>query len=249
MTRPGPWFKFYPNDYINDKKISQLPYGPKGMLLELWSLCWIHDGLPKELHEIAELLNMKEDTFKKYWEYLGEFFVLDNDKYQSARMEKEVMLTARFEPIAIRIEATPNDENYMEYLDIWNRYAEEGGLPKAEELNIRRKVALKARIRDGRFKELFVEALKFMITKPFYRGKNESNWKPTLDYLLRPGKALSLAEQSKTKGGRDAADRHFLSELKDLGGQNNDPGDGDDCMSGLPWECDGGLVPVMRQMP
>lgn len=95
-----------------------------------------------------------------------------------------------------------NRKNQIHYLDIMNAFNESAGdrLPNAESLNDKRKRAISKFLKE--LKEPTVEAARnyfdyFMATaKGFYFGENDSGWRASFDYLLRPATVLKTREGS-----------------------------------------------------
>ncbi|HDU8694712.1 TPA: replication protein [Morganella morganii subsp. morganii] len=95
-----------------------------------------------------------------------------------------------------------NRKNQIPYLDIMNAFNESAGdrLPNAESLNDKRKRAISKFLKE--LKEPTVEAARnyfdyFMATaKGFYFGENDSGWRASFDYLLRPATVLKTREGS-----------------------------------------------------
>lgn len=100
-----------------------------------------------------------------------------------------------------------NKELAVAYIETWNEFAEENGMPKVRTNNEVILAKLATRIREPAFREDFLVALNCIKTFSFYRGLNDTHWKASLEYLTRPGKAEELAAKfiSEKQRGRSTS--------------------------------------------
>lgn len=86
-------------------------------------------------------------------------------------------------------------QGVVEVMDLWNEMAKGKPFPQAR-LTSERQRTIATRLKEPRWIEDFRSALVFVAGDPFSRGENDSGWVATIDYLLRPGKAVAAAEKA-----------------------------------------------------
>lgn len=92
-----------------------------------------------------------------------------------------------------RDEADPQDD-LTAALAAFNRMAVEVGLPEAQGLSRKRRLALKARLRDCGGIVGWRIAMDRVRASPFLRGENDRGWRASLDFLLKPESFAKLME-------------------------------------------------------
>jgi uncharacterized protein YdaU (DUF1376 family) len=85
-----------------------------------------------------------------------------------------------------------------EIFETWNEVAEEVGLPKAVRLTKKRRVQMKARIRENNLGD-FRKVFKAIKRSAFLTGDNPSGWRANIDFMLQPSSFTKILE-----GGYDA---------------------------------------------
>ncbi len=86
----------------------------------------------------------------------------------------------------------PNKEDYKYILHAWSTHC--GHLHNVSNLDVKRKTAMRLRWQEMPNKESWDAAARAVKMNPFYNGKNDSGWKATFDFFIRPTKAMRLAE-------------------------------------------------------
>lgn len=80
-------------------------------------------------------------------------------------------------------------------MDLWNEMAKGKPFPQAR-LTAERQRTIATRIKESGWLDDFRAALVFVASDPFSRGENDRGWIVSIDYLLRPGKAVAAAEKA-----------------------------------------------------
>ncbi|MFG1222157.1 hypothetical protein [Xanthobacter wiegelii] len=97
-------------------------------------------------------------------------------------------------PSATDCDATDRQDELAEALAAFNRMAAEVGLPEAQGLSRKRRLALKARLRDCGGIAGWRIAMDRVRASPFLRGDNDRGWRASLDFLLKPESFAKLME-------------------------------------------------------
>lgn len=97
-------------------------------------------------------------------------------------------------PSATDFDATDRQDELAEALAVFNRMAAEAGLPEAQGLIRKRRLALKARLRDCGGIAGWRIAMDRLRASPFLRGDNDRGWRASLDFLLKPESFAKLME-------------------------------------------------------
>ena len=97
-------------------------------------------------------------------------------------------------PSATDCDAADRQEELAEALAAFNRMAAEVGLPEAQGLSRKRRLALKARLRDCGGIAGWRIAMDRVRASPFLRGDNDRGWRASLDFLLKPESFAKLME-------------------------------------------------------
>lgn len=100
--------------------------------------------------------------------------------------------------------ATDRQDELADALAAFNRMAAEVGLPEAQGLSRKRRLALKARLRDCGGIAGWRIAMDRVRASPFLRGDNDRGWRASLDFLLKPESFAKLMEGAydPAPGGR-----------------------------------------------
>lgn len=86
-------------------------------------------------------------------------------------------------------------QGVVEVMNLWNEMAKGKPFPQAR-LTSERQRTIATRLKEPRWIEDFRSALVFVAGDPFSRGENDRGWVATIDYLLRPGRAVAAAEKA-----------------------------------------------------
>ncbi|WLT30074.1 DUF1376 domain-containing protein [Geothrix sp. PMB-07] len=92
------------------------------------------------------------------------------------------------------------DECVDEVLTIWREVCVPAGLPEVIKVTPPRRKALRERLRDQGWIDLFREACIYAARSPegsWMRGEGEMRWKATLDYFLKPGSVEKTVEKAR----------------------------------------------------
>ncbi len=120
------------------------------------------------------------------------------------------------------LQAKPPKIQAIPYIETWNAFAKQHSLPLVRETNQPILKALNTRLTEKGFAEDFGDALKTIERESFWRGQNERQWKITLAFLVRPGKAEELAQRHRLElerhatgnGKNPGADPRLLSRTR-----------------------------------
>lgn len=94
----SPAFQFYPRDFLSSSKVDQMSMAERGVYWTLISRCWLDEGLPTEMRELAGMVRMKTPQFEKMWTegQLGRCFYEKSGRYQHARLDRELKAQADY---------------------------------------------------------------------------------------------------------------------------------------------------------
>lgn len=93
MSDRPPAFQFYAKDFYTDLNVIKMSAEEVGGYILLIALCWVEDGLPNNIEDLALIAKIPLNRFKKSWEkVLAQCFVLDNkkNKFFHPRLLKEI---------------------------------------------------------------------------------------------------------------------------------------------------------------
>lgn len=107
-------------------------------------------------------------------------------------------------PSATDRDVADRQDGLAEALAAFNRMAAEVGLPEAQGLSRKRRLALKARLRDCGGIVGWRIAMDRVRASPFLRGDNDRGWRASLDFLLKAESFAKLMEGAydPAPGGR-----------------------------------------------
>jgi uncharacterized protein YdaU (DUF1376 family) len=63
----SPAFQWYPKDYLSSSKVQRMSMTERGIYQTLLSQCWLDNGLPTDLAQLAQMVTMKEAQFTRIW--------------------------------------------------------------------------------------------------------------------------------------------------------------------------------------
>ncbi len=94
----SPAFQFYPRDFLSSSKVDQMSMTERGVYITLLSRCWLDEGLPTEMKDLAGMAKMKVQQFERLWNsgQLGRCFTKRGERYQNARLDRELKAQAEY---------------------------------------------------------------------------------------------------------------------------------------------------------
>ncbi len=84
--------------------------------------------------------------------------------------------------------------DYVGIVEAWNLAANDCGFKRCDRLGGSRKRAASSRFNDSYFVEHWRSAIDRIRGSPFCKGKNDRNWKATIDWFLRPDTVVKILE-------------------------------------------------------
>jgi uncharacterized protein YdaU (DUF1376 family) len=90
-SNKAPAFQFFPRDFISSPKVDRMPMTERGAYITLLCRCWLDNGLPTDLEELAFYCRMKPAQFKRMWENgrIGQCFHERGGKFHNERLDAE----------------------------------------------------------------------------------------------------------------------------------------------------------------
>lgn len=89
MTK-NPWFKFYPADWLSDRKVALMSPAEKGVYIDLLCLTWVEGAIPDDAAQLAKLLRLTRRTFEPIWKHVRALFEESSPGFlTNKRLEKE----------------------------------------------------------------------------------------------------------------------------------------------------------------
>lgn len=67
-SKRSPAFQFYPAEFLASRKVDRMSMTERGIYITLLCQCWLDNGLPTDLDELADAVRMKPAQFKRLWE-------------------------------------------------------------------------------------------------------------------------------------------------------------------------------------
>ena len=99
--------------------------------------------------------------------------------------------------VSVRKKPKAGSKKAEEVMNLWNSMVKDSPLHEVHSIHGKRLASLSARVRENKdFDAMFFASLKFMLSDPFYRGENDRGWTGNFDYILQPGKLVSLYERA-----------------------------------------------------
>lgn len=110
----------------------------------------------------------------------------------------------------------PDDADLLEAaFQDWNTLADHAGLPKATTLNVKRKAALRQRLKECGGREGWQDALRLIRQSAFLMGENDSGFTATLDFVLQASSFTKLREGNyNRRGNGPAPKRNGLADIE-----------------------------------
>ena len=66
-SKRSPAFQFYARDFLSSPKVDRMAMTERGAYITLLSRCWLDNGLPTDLSELAYFCRMKPSQFERMW--------------------------------------------------------------------------------------------------------------------------------------------------------------------------------------
>lgn len=87
----SPAFQFYPRDFLSSGKVDQMPMTERGAYITLLSRCWLDNGLPLAMPELAAMVRMRPSAFEKMWKnsQIGKCFAVRAGRFHNDRLDHE----------------------------------------------------------------------------------------------------------------------------------------------------------------
>lgn len=86
----APAFQFYPKDFLSSSKVQRMSLTEVGAYTILLSHCWLDNGLPTEVGQLARIVKVPERQFAKMWAGpLSECFYEKKGRLQNSRLDVE----------------------------------------------------------------------------------------------------------------------------------------------------------------
>ncbi len=63
----APAFQFYPKDFLTDERVGLMSYTERGIYITLLSKCWLEGSLPASVEDLARLLGLPVQRFRRLW--------------------------------------------------------------------------------------------------------------------------------------------------------------------------------------
>ncbi len=93
---------------------------------------------------------------------------------------------------------------YKEFMELWNKTAEENGLSKMRDWTEKRKTALKQRWKNYFWRGHWAAAMQRISESAFLCGKGGGDWSATVTFFLRPDSVTKIIEGAyEQKGAQD----------------------------------------------
>lgn len=94
----SPAFQFYPRDFLSSAKVDQMSMTERGAYITLLSRCWLDNGLPTDLAELAGMVRMKPSQFNRMWTsgQIARCFVERGGRFHNDRLDRERKVQAAY---------------------------------------------------------------------------------------------------------------------------------------------------------
>lgn len=90
-SKRSPAFQFYPAEFLASRKVDRMSMTERGAYITLLCQCWLDNGLPTDLGELAESVRMKPEQFRRMWESgkIRHCFIERGGKLHNERLDVE----------------------------------------------------------------------------------------------------------------------------------------------------------------
>jgi uncharacterized protein YdaU (DUF1376 family) len=87
----APAFQFFPRDFLSSPKVDRMQMTERGAYITLLCRCWLDNGLPTDLSELAHYCRMKPAQFERLWKSgkIRECFHERGGKLHNERLDAE----------------------------------------------------------------------------------------------------------------------------------------------------------------
>lgn len=93
----SPAFQFYPKDFISSTKVQRMSLTEIGAYTLLLSHCWLDNGLPTDVAQLARIVKVPEKQFARMWAgALSECFYEAKGRIHNDRLDRERKKQADF---------------------------------------------------------------------------------------------------------------------------------------------------------
>lgn len=96
MTK-APAYQRYPKDYMSDGNVLRMNFEERGIYDWLLDSCWIEDGIPSDVGELARICSLSVRKMRKAWERVAACFIPHPRRpgwLTNSRLEKERQVQA-----------------------------------------------------------------------------------------------------------------------------------------------------------
>jgi uncharacterized protein YdaU (DUF1376 family) len=87
----SPWYQWYPRDFLSSAHVRAMNYEEKGVYRELLDTQWMEGGIPADLDELCDILQLTRKKFDTIWKKVGRCFEVaidDPTVLRQAKIEK-----------------------------------------------------------------------------------------------------------------------------------------------------------------
>ena len=91
QSKRSPAFQFYPRDFLSSSKVDQMSMTERGIYITLLARCWLDNGLPADLGDLARMVRIPKARFERIWirSQLSACFEQKQDRLINPRLEIE----------------------------------------------------------------------------------------------------------------------------------------------------------------
>lgn len=90
-SKRSPAFQFYARDFLSSPKVDRMAMTERGAYITLLARCWLDNGLPTDLKDLAYFCRMKPAPFERMWKtgQIGKCFHERAGKFHNERLDAE----------------------------------------------------------------------------------------------------------------------------------------------------------------
>jgi uncharacterized protein YdaU (DUF1376 family) len=87
----APAFQFFPRDFLSSPKVDRMAMVERGAYITLLARCWLDNGLPTDMKDLAHYCRMKPSQFERMWSNgkIHECFYERGGKFHNERLDIE----------------------------------------------------------------------------------------------------------------------------------------------------------------
>lgn len=192
------WFRFQ-NTYFSDQAIFGLLNNAK--LLFIFLCCeaskYNNGEIALDTDYIGALLKFTDKEINTYLSALCSSGLVNVLKSSSRESDLHVLVANGTERNETERDGTEQDGHSLsasadELAESWNAHC--GSLPKVQRLTGKRATAAKARLKDNPNLEYWHSVVERMAASPFCQGNNNTGWRASFDFLLKPDTHIKVME-------------------------------------------------------